>query len=142
MNGLTSSDFLPENLVVVNANKNSRQILAMAVFHHSTVTLLARFLGISTSFPNRIAISIANNCTTTNISKNSSIECSYGLIWMMSSASSKYSVVIATMVESLADNSSTLLLILSYKQLLAISAMVNNSASTNAMGPCFISPAG
>ncbi len=40
---------------------------------HSTVTLLARFLGISTSLPRRIAISKASSCTTTNISKNSSI---------------------------------------------------------------------
>ena len=40
---------------------------------YSTVTLLARFLGISTSFPSRTEISSASSCVTTIISKDSII---------------------------------------------------------------------
>ena len=40
---------------------------------YSTVTDLAKFLGISTSFPSLMEISIDNNCRTINISKNSNI---------------------------------------------------------------------
>ena len=53
---------------------------------YSTVTLLARFLGISTSLPSRMAISIESSCTTTNIEKNSSMGWSYPGVRMRSSA--------------------------------------------------------
>ena len=40
---------------------------------YSTVTLLAKFLGISTSLPSLIEISSARSCVITIISKNSNI---------------------------------------------------------------------